>query len=114
VRWWRATLNSKNGLLFALRSERAVREEVVAVLLALPLAFVVGATAMRAIQLICVVALVLVVELLNSAVEKLADRVTLERDPQIGAVKDIGSAAVGVTLVMALAFWIFAIFERLS
>ena len=114
MRWWRATLNSKNGLILALRSERAVREEVVAVLLAIPLAFVVATTAMRAIELISVVALVLVVELLNSAVEKLADRVTLERDPQIGAVKDIGSAAVGVTLLMALAFWIFAVFERLG
>jgi len=114
VRWWRATINSRNGLILALRSERAVREEVAAVVLALPLACLVGKTWIRVIELICVVALVLVVELLNSAIEKLADRVTLERDPQIGAVKDIGSAAVGVTLVIALAFWIFALAERLS
>ena len=60
------------------------------------------------------VVLVLVVELLNTAIEKLADRLTTEHDPQIGRVKDMGSAAVGVALVMAGAFWIFAIAERIG
>jgi diacylglycerol kinase (ATP) len=55
---------------------------------------------------------VLVVELLNTAIEKLADRLTMDHDPQIGRVKDMGSAAVGVTLLLAGGFWIFAIVER--
>ena len=85
-----------------------------ALLLSLPVAWFVGATAMRAIELICAVAFVLVVELLNTAIEKLADRVTTDHDPQIGKVKDMCSAAVGIALAMAGAFWIFAIVERLG
>jgi diacylglycerol kinase (ATP) len=60
------------------------------------------------------VVFVLVVELLNTAIEKLSDRLTLEHDPQIGQVKDMGSAAVGVSLVMAGMFWIFALVERMG
>jgi diacylglycerol kinase (ATP) len=71
-------------------------------------------TAMRRVELVASVALVLVVELLNTAIEKLADRLTTERDPQIGRVKDMGSAAVGVALVMAGLFWLFAIAERIG
>ncbi|HLZ02028.1 MAG TPA: diacylglycerol kinase [Bradyrhizobium sp.] len=113
-RLWRATVNSRNGLIFAVRSEQAIREELVALLLALPAAWLIGATIMRRIELICAVALVLVVELLNTAIEKLADRLTTDHDPQIGRVKDMGSAAVGVTLLMAGAFWLFAIAERIG
>lgn len=114
LRLWRATLNSRNGLTFALRSEQAVREEVVAFLLALPLAYLIGTTPMRSVELVCAVVLVLVVELLNTAIEKLADRLTTDHDLQIGRVKDLGSAAVGVTLLMSGAFWLFAIAERLG
>lgn len=114
LRFWRATINTRNGLAFAIRSEQAFREEVVALVLALPLAFVIGSTTMRRVELIAVVMLVMVVELLNTAIEKLADRLTTEHDQQIGRVKDMGSAAVGVALVMAGAFWIFAIAERIG
>ena len=114
LRFWRATINTRNGLAFAIRSEQAVREEIAALALALPLAWLVGATTMRRIELIAVVILVLVVELLNTAIEKLADRLTTDHDPQIGRVKDMGSAAVGVTLVMAGLFWLFAIAERIG
>ncbi len=113
-RLWRATINSRNGLIFAIRSEQAVREELFVLLIAVPLACLVGLTVMRRVELVAAVALVLVVELLNTAIEKLADRLTLDHDPQIGRVKDMGSAAVGVSLLMASAFWLFAIVERLS
>ena len=96
LRLWRATINSRNGLIFAIRSEQAVREELFVLLLAVPLAYLVGSTVMRQVELVAAVALVLVVELLNTAIEKLADRLTLDHDPQIGRVKDMGSAAVGV------------------
>ena len=114
LRFWRATLNSRNGLAFAFRSEQAFREEIAALALSLPLAWLIGATVMRRVELIAVVALVLVVELLNTAIEKLADRLTTDHDPQIGQVKDMGSAAVGVALVMAGLFWLFAIAERIG
>ena len=114
LRFWRATLNSRKGLAFAIRSEQAVREEVVALVLALPMAWLVGATMMRRVELVAAVALVLAVELLNTAIEKLADRLTTDHDPQIGRVKDMGSAAVGVALVMAGLLWLFAIAERMG
>ena len=114
LRFWRATINTRNGLAFAIRSEQAIREELVALVLSLPLAWLIGVTTMRRVELIAVVVLVLVVELLNTAIEKLADRLTTAHDPQIGRVKDMGSAAVGVALLMAGAFWILAIVERLG
>jgi diacylglycerol kinase (ATP) len=114
LRFWKATINTRNGLIFAVRSEQAVREEIVALVLSLPLAWLIGTTLMRRIELVAVVVLVLVVELLNTAIEKLADRLTTDHDPQIGRVKDMGSAAVGVAIVMAGLFWLFAIAERMG
>ena len=113
-RLWRATINTRNGLLFAIRSEQAVREELAALMISLPLAWVIGTTAMRRIELVTAVVMVLVVELLNTAIEKLADRLTTDHDPQIGRVKDMGSAAVGVALVSAGLFWLFSIAERMG
>jgi diacylglycerol kinase (ATP) len=113
-RMWRATINSRNGLAFAFRSEQAFREELVALLLALPLAWLIGVTPVRRLELIMVVLLLIVVELLNTAIEKLADRLTTDHDAQIGRVKDMGSAAVGVMLLIAGAFWLFAIAERIG
>jgi diacylglycerol kinase (ATP) len=113
-RLWRATINTRNGLAFAIRSEQAVREELIALALSVPFAWLAGATVMRRVELVATVALVLVVELLNTAIEKLSDRLTTEHDPQIGRVKDMGSAAVGVALVMAGLFWMFAIAERIG
>ena len=72
----------------------------------------VGETAWTRLTLIGVVVFILVVELLNTAIEKLADRVTTAIDPQIGQVKDIGSAAVGLALLMAGAAWLIALAER--
>lgn len=75
LRLWRASVYSWNGLTFATRSEQAFREELVALALALPLSFVIGTTAIRRVELVAVVVLLLiVVELLNTAIEKLANR----------------------------------------
>ncbi len=114
LRFWRATINSRNGLAFAVRSEQAIREEVAALAIALPLAWLIGKTTMRSVELVAAVMLVLAIELLNTAIEKLADRLTTAHDPQIGRVKDLGSAAVGVALLMAGGFWLFAIAERMG
>jgi diacylglycerol kinase (ATP) len=110
----RATVNTWNGFLAAARSEEAFRQELIALALAIPLAFLVADAAWKRLALIGVVVFVLVIELLNTAIEKLADRVNLAIDPQIGRVKDMGSAAVGVALLMAGAFWLFAIAERIG
>ena len=113
-RLYLATINSWNGLKFALRSEQAIREELAALALAIPLAFIVGTSAVRRLELIVVVLLLIAVELLNTAIEKLADRLTREIDPQIRDVKDMGSAAVLAALLIAGATWLFALAERVG
>jgi diacylglycerol kinase (ATP) len=110
----RAAINSWHGLLYATRSEAAFREELVALALAIPLAFVVSDAAWKRLILIGVIVFIMVVELLNTAIEKLADRVSLEIDPQIGRVKDMGSSAVGLSLLLAGAIWLLALAERLG
>ncbi|MGE3991581.1 diacylglycerol kinase [Pseudorhodoplanes sp.] len=113
-RIFRATLNTVNGLRAAASSEAAFRHELIALALAVPLALVIGATAWTALALIGVILAVMIVELLNTAIEKLADRVTLDHDPMIGRVKDMGSAAVGLSLLIAVLVWLLAIWERLA
>lgn len=110
----RATINTWHGLLAAARSEEAFRQELIALVLAIPLAFLLADAAWKRLALIGVVVFVLVVELLNTAIEKLADRVNLAIDPQIGRVKDMGSAAVGLALFIAGITWLLALAERLG
>ena len=110
----RATINSWRGLLAATRSEEAFRLELIALVLAVPVAFLLAEQAWKRLALIAVVAFVLVVELLNTAIEKLADRVNLAIDPQIGRVKDMGSAAVGLALLIAAMAWLLALAERIG
>ena len=110
----RATINTWHGLLAAARSEEAFRQELIALVLAVPLAFVVAGEAWKRLALIGVVGLVLIVELLNTAIEKLADRVNPAVDPQIGRVKDMGSAAVGLAIILAGLTWLLALAERLG
>jgi diacylglycerol kinase (ATP) len=111
-RIWRATVNTLNGLRAAAASEAAFRQELIALGLAIPLALIIAASLWMALALIGTVLALMIVELLNTAIEKLADRVTLEHDPIIGRVKDMGSAAVGLTLLIAGAVWLLAIGER--
>ena len=113
-RIFRATLNTMNGLRAAASSEAAFRQELIALALAVPLALITATSAWTALSLIGVVLAVMIVELLNTAIEKLADRITLEHDPLVGRVKDMGSAAVGLTLVIAGAVWLLVIWERLA
>ena len=113
-RFWRACINSWDGLTFAVRSEQAIRQELCALALSLPLALFIGTTGARRVELVATVLLVLTVELLNTAIEKLADRLTIERDPQIGRVKDLGSAAVASALLIAVLTWLYAVGERIG
>lgn len=110
----RATVNTWQGLKAATRSEAAFRQEIAVFVIAIPLAFVIGDTAWSRFLLIGVIAFVMVVELLNTAIEKLADRVSRDLDAQIGMAKDIGSAAVGMALVLAAGIWLIAIALRLG
>lgn len=111
-RIWRATINSWNGLIAVTRSEAAFRQELALLVIGVPLAFFLTADAARRLVLIGVLVFLLIVELLNTAIEKLSDRLTRKSDPAIKRVKDMGSAAVGLSLLAAGAIWIWAVIER--
>jgi diacylglycerol kinase (ATP) len=95
------------GLAAAWRYEIPFRMEVLACAVLLPLALFIGNTAVERALLVGSLLLVLIVELLNSALEATLDRVSLEDHPLIGRAKDIASAAVGLSLVNAGAIWLF-------
>jgi diacylglycerol kinase (ATP) len=111
---WRATLNSWRGLIAAARSEQAFREELFALAVAVPLAFFIAAEAWKRLALIGVILLLMAVELLNTAIEKLSDHVTPAQHPDIGRIKDISSAAVGVALAIAGFTWLLALAQWLG
>ena len=111
-RLWRATINSWHGLIACTKSEAAFRQELAALALGTPLAFYVTGDVGERFTLIAVLFFLLVVELLNTAIEKLSDRVTREPDPAIKRIKDMSSAAVGLSLLAAGAVWLWIVAER--
>ncbi|OJZ21659.1 MAG: diacylglycerol kinase [Thiobacillus sp. 65-29] len=98
------------GLRAALRHEDAFRQEALLFVLLLPLALYLGDTGMERALLIAPLFGVLIVELLNAALEALADRVSLEHHPLIKRAKDMGSAAVLLALANVLAVWGLVLF----
>jgi diacylglycerol kinase (ATP) len=110
----KATLNSWRGLNFAARSEQAFREELIAIMIAIPAAFLVATDPWKRLMLIGVIILLMVVELLNTAIEKLSDHVTPHHHQAIGRIKDMASAAVGLSLLLAGAVWLLALAERVG
>jgi len=111
-RLWRATINSWNGIVAATQSEQAFREELVVLAIGVPLAFFLTADTGKRFALIGTLVFLLIVELLNTAIEKLCDRVSLKRDPILKRVKDMGSAAIFLSLLLAGAVWIWIVAER--
>jgi diacylglycerol kinase (ATP) len=103
--------NSQRALLRAWCTESAVREEFVLLVISLPLAFFITSSVWLRIALIGVLLLVIMVELLNTAIEKLCDRLHREHDDQIGYVKDLGSASVLCSLVLAGGVWLTALWQ---
>lgn len=101
---------SYKGLTAAFRHEAAFRQELALVLLLLPVAVWAGNTGLQRALLIVVLLLVLIVELLNSAIEAVVDRIGSEHHELSGRAKDIGSAAVFVSLVNVVVVWGLVIF----
>ena len=105
VRLLRACVNSWDGIVHGVKTEAAVRTEVVLIGVALPVAFAIADTPIHFVALIGVLLLLLAVELLNTAIEKLSDRVQPDHDPAIKYVKDLGSAAVTSAVLLAAGTW---------
>ena len=105
-RVFRAANYSLKGLAAAWRCEQAFRQEAVLVALLLPVALFVEVTAVERILLAGSLLLVLIVELLNSAVEAVVDRIGSERHALSAQAKDMGSAAVMLALLLAAFAWV--------
>lgn len=101
----RAFFYSIEGLSAAYRHEDAFRQEVLLTLLLVPAALLTPVSGTAKALLIGSVLLVLVVELLNSAIEAVTDRISIEDHVLAKQAKDMGSAAVLVALVMLAAVW---------
>jgi diacylglycerol kinase (ATP) len=99
------------GLQAAWQEEAAFRQEVGLLLLGIPCAFWVGETAIERLLLISGLILILIVELINSALEAVVDRIGSEHHPLSGRAKDIGSAAVMVSLVWTSLVWLIILFK---
>ena len=104
-----ATHYSIAGLRAAYADEQAFRQEVWAAAVLIPLALLLPASAAGKALMIGSVLLVLMVELMNSAIEALADRITQEKHILIKKAKDVGSAAVMLALINVLAVWLLVL-----
>ena len=109
-RVWNALFYSIDGLAAAFRHEDAFRQEAILALVLIPAALLSPAGGVGKALMIASVLLVLVVELLNSAVEAAVDRVSLENHHLAKRAKDIGSAAVLLSLLNVLVVWMLVLF----
>jgi diacylglycerol kinase (ATP) len=105
----RATRSTLAGLEGAVRREAAFRQELVLAVVLIPLGFVLGESGVERAVLIGSVIGLLVVELLNTAVEETVDRVSLEPHPGSRRAKDLASAAVGLALLNVIVIWVLVL-----
>ena len=111
---WRRLTNalfySMEGLRAAFRHEDAFRQEVMLAAVLIPIALLMPASGLGKAVMVAGVVLVLIVELLNSAIEATVDRVSLENHRLAKRAKDIGSAAVMLSLVNVVVVWLLVLF----
>jgi diacylglycerol kinase (ATP) len=113
-RLYLATLNSLRGLYFAVRNESAVRQELYLLAAGIPLAAWLAPGLGWFAAMVSVLLVLPAVELLNTAVEKLADHVMPEYHEEIKVVKDLGSAAVLFALILVAFVWGAAVIGRFA
>lgn len=97
--------NSFNGFRHAVRNEPAFQQEIVALVVLVPAAVMLPVSRVERLILVLLMMLVMVAELINTAIEATVDRISLERHPLAGLAKDLGSAAVVATILMSALSW---------
>ncbi|MGB0450197.1 MAG: diacylglycerol kinase [Porticoccaceae bacterium] len=100
-----ATVNSGRGLRQAILTEEAFQVYLFLSVLLVPLAFIIAADYVQLILMFGAIFLVLITELLNTAVEAVVDRVGLEMHELSGRAKDMGSAAVSLSIILFFVIW---------
>lgn len=109
----RAARFSAQGFVHAWRHEAAFRQELGLTLVLIPAALWLGQTALERVLLIACCLLVLIIELINSAIEATVDRFGSEQHELSGRAKDLGSAAVFVSLAIVVLVWATVAWHRL-
>lgn len=104
-RMWNALFYSRDGICAAFKHEDAFRQEAIAAVLLIPLAVMLPVRGEGKAMMVASVVLVLIVELLNSAVEAAVDRISLEHHLLAKRAKDMGSAAVFLSLINVPIVW---------
>lgn len=110
ARIWNAFLYSRDGLVAAFKNETAFRQEVLLAVILIPLALWLPASGGDHALMLASVFLVLIVELVNSAIEAVVDRISMERHPLAKRAKDLGSAAVFISLINVPLVWALVLF----
>src|SRR5687767_2251184 len=111
TRMFRAFGASMKGFSGAYREEAAFRQELALAVVVIPLGLWLGRNGVERVLLIAPMFLVLIVELVNSAIEATVDRIGLERHKLSGLAKDIGSAAVLTSLLLLAVIWILILWR---
>lgn len=96
---------SVKGFKSAWSYESAFRQEVGLAVLMFPLSFLLAQSSLHWVALFCTLVLMLFAEMINSAIEALADSVTLDHHALIGRAKDMGSAAVSLSFIIVAVVW---------
>ncbi len=107
-----ALIYSLDGFKTAWKQEHSFRQELVLVVCGIIVALVLPVSAYQKLMLIVVLLFILIVELINSAIEAVVDRVSLERHSLSKNAKDFGSAAVFLALMIAMATWSLVLYQR--
>jgi len=105
---------SMQGIRAAIKYEAAFRQELILAAVLIPLAFFITQDAVKLALLICAPLLVLTIEILNSAIEAVVDRLGEEHDELSGRAKDMGSAAVWFSLLITAVIWGLILYERFA
>ncbi|MEY4760905.1 MAG: hypothetical protein RLZZ200_761 [Pseudomonadota bacterium] len=108
-RLFRALESSRKGFLGAYREEAAFRQELWLAVIVVPLGLYLGNNGVERALLVAPMLLVLVIELLNSAIEATVDRIGLEHHVLSGLAKDLGSAAVLLSLAWLVVTWVLVL-----
>ena len=102
--------NSFEALKATFKNEEAFRQEIFLALILIPVAFYTGDTTVEKILLVSSLILLIVIELINTGIEVITDRVSLDKDELSQLAKDVGSAAVLIAFLNCFIVWLMILF----
>lgn len=113
-RIYKAAYCSYKGFKAAHKYEAAFRQEVIMCAILAPISFFLATSTTELMVLLMTLAFVLFAEIINSAIEALADKITTEHDELIGRAKDLGSAGVFIAFSLLVFCWVTVLITRIS